>query len=442
MIVELAVENLAIIESTRLDLEPGFTVLTGETGAGKSLLIDAVELALGDRAETELVRTGAKSAIVHVAFDLSDAPVAMEKCRELGLEPEDGLLTIDRSVSATGRSQARINGRLMPASVLRGLGRTLIDLHGQHDHQSLLDAERHIGYLDAWIGHESDAPKGEVTRRFEIWQSARTRLKSLREGVRDREQRLDLLRFQIEEITGADPRQGEMEELEAELNRLKFAERIGQAVFGALNGLSDEEGCAVDRVGDAIRLVDGVTKFDETLENRSEALQSVLVTLQDAVSDLRTYTDSLDADPGRLDEVAGRMDLLKRMRRKYGVDEAAILAHLEAVRAELDDLENAEASEEEAVFAETTTRRSLDEAAACLTILRTEKAVVLAELVETQLRELAMSRALFQIQVREKPVSPDGADDIEFFFSANAGEAPKPLGKIASGGEISRVMLA
>ncbi|CAN5635138.1 DNA repair protein RecN [soil metagenome] len=442
MIVELAVENLAIIESTRLDLESGFTVLTGETGAGKSLLIDAVELALGDRADTELVRTGAKAARVHVAFDLSDAPAALARLRELDIEAEDGLLTIDRSIAAEGRSQARINGRLTPASVLRGLGKTLIDLHGQHDHQSLLDPERHLGYLDAWIGSEADAPRTAVARDFERWQTAQARLNALRRGVRDREQRLDLLRFQIEEIESADIREGEMAELEADLNRLKFAERIGQAVFGALSGLADDEKCAIDCLGDAVRLVGGAEKFDPALSVRTEALQAALVTLEDAVSELRTYSETLEDDPAHLEVVAGRIDTLKKLRRKYGADEAGILAHLQSARTELELLENAEASEEEAGQAEAKARRTLEASASALKLIRVEKSVVLAELVEGQLRELAMARAIFQIIVRDKPVTPDGTDDVEFFFSANAGEAPKPLAKIASGGEISRVMLA
>lgn len=442
MIVELTVENLAIIERSQLDLGAGFTVLTGETGAGKSLLIDAIELALGERADTELVRAGAPKANVGVVFDLSREPLVRERCQELGVALEEDTLFIQREVLAEGRSQCRVGGKLTPVSALRQLGQVLVDLHGQHHHQSLLHPEHHLGYLDLWIGAPARGLLEKVAHRYGIYDEARKRLNALRSGMRDREQRLDLLRFQVNEIEAVAPREGELEELEAQLSRLKNTEKLANAAFGALEAVSDQEGCAVDLIGTAVKQLEAALRYDATLETVLEPLRAALVEAEEAAHSLRAYSEELEADPALLDEVANRIDVLKRLRRKYGEDEAAILAFLDEAKAELELLENSEASEEDLRAAADSAFRDLEAAAADLTLLRTEKAREFSDLVQAQLRDLAMDRALFQAVVRPRTVDAAGADEVEFFFSANAGEPPRPLGKIASGGEISRVMLA
>jgi DNA repair protein RecN (Recombination protein N) len=442
MIVELTVENLAIIERSHLDLGPGFTVLTGETGAGKSLLIDAIELALGERADTELVRTGAPRASVNVVLDLSNEPRALEKCQELGIPLEDSTLFIQREVFAEGRSQCRIGGKLTPVSALRQLGQHLVDLHGQHDHQSLMDAERHIGYLDSWIGRPATELLAKVAARHEVAEDFRRRLNALRAGMRDREQRLDLLRFQVNEIETAAPREGEMEDLEAQLSRLKHTEKLAKAAFAALEATADKEDCAIDLLGTAVKLLEDATRYDASLESIVEPLRAALVEAEEAAHALRSYSEELEADPALLDEVANRIDALKRLRRKYGEDEAAILAFLEEARGQLELLENSEASEEDLRASAERTQRELEAVAAELTALRGDKAREFSALVQAQLHDLAMDRAQFEVDIRPRPVDATGGDQVEFFFSANAGEPPRPLGKIASGGEISRVMLA
>jgi len=442
MIVELTVENLAIIDLAQVTLGPGFTVLTGETGAGKSLMIDAIELALGERAATELVRAGAAKATVNVVIDVSDAPFVRAQCDELGIAIEDNLLYIQREVLAEGRSTCRVGGRMTPVAGLKALGKSLVDLHGQHDHQALLDPEGHVAYLDAWIGEPASLLRQRVAEAFGAAEGARRALADLRKGLRDREQRVDLLKFQVNEIEAVDPQPGETEALETQLSRLKNSERLAEASLGALNSLAEQEGCAVDLLGDAVKSLEGMVRYDASLEVVMKPLKEALYALEDGTHSLREYTESLDADPGVLDEVQSRLDALRRLRRKYGEDEAAVLAHLASAQEELLLLEDAEASEESLLAATAKADKEVNRVAGELTKIRKEKATEFGALVETQLQDLAMARAKFAVDIQARPTDAHGADAVEFIFSANAGEPMRPLAKIASGGEISRVMLA
>src|SRR5579871_194161 len=239
MIVELSVENLAIIDRAELGLGPGFTAMTGETGGGKSLLIDAVELALGGRADTDQVRSGAHRAVVELAVDVSSRPELLRRCSELGVPAEDGVIRIRREVLAEGKSQCRVGGKAIPVSALKTLGTYLVDLHGQHDHQSLLDPSRHIGYLDGWIGEPAALAVQAVATEFEAVQAIARKLNALRHGRRELEQRIDLLRYQLNEIDEAAPQLGETEDLEAQLERLRHAERLSSAASDAVLHLVD-----------------------------------------------------------------------------------------------------------------------------------------------------------------------------------------------------------
>ena len=442
MIVELTVENVAIIERSQLNLGPGFTVLTGETGAGKSLLVDAIELALGERADSDLVRAGAARAVVTAVFDLSGSAELRAHCEQLGLNLEDGALYVQREVFAEGRSQCRVGGRMAPVSALRSLGQLLVDLHGQHDHQSLLHPDRHGDFLDAWIGAPANLLKQEVSEKHTEHEDAKRRLNALRQGLRDREHRLDLLRFQVNEIEAVSPLPGEMEDLEGQLNRLKHAERLSLAAQSGLSATNEDEGCARDKLGDTVRSLEELTRLDPTLERSLDPLRSALYALDDGIRELRAYADSLESDPNALEEAAGRIDALRKLRRKYGEDESAVLAFLHEARLELDQLEEGEANEADLVAAVQKREEALHEAAAKLTALRQARSVEFSSRVEGELHELAMEKAVYSCRVDPKPIDASGADRIEFFFSANSGEPERPLAKIASGGEISRVMLA
>lgn len=442
MIVELAVENLAIIERSSLRLGPGFTALTGETGAGKSLLIDAINLALGDRADADLVRTGAAKASVRITMDLSDAPDARRTCDDLGVPLEDDTLFIVRDVAAAGRSTVRLGGVLSPVGTLKALGAELVDLHGQHDHQSLLDEARHLDFLDADIGPELLEPLSTYRSALDAQRRTKRALDEFRRGLRDREGRLETLRYTVAEIEKVEPKPGEYAELEAKFARLKHSGRLAEALLQALDKLADGENPAMDGVGEGLRTVESVVRFDPSLDEVVEPLREAKAMLDEAIHGVRAYSDELDADPASLDAIAERIDRLKRLRRKYGATEEEILEALDRARLGLEQLESAEESEEMLVGALDDATATLDEAAAALTEMRRERGAVFAERVQSQLRDLAMGRAQFTVDLGAKSPDETGADLVRFFFTANAGESPRPLAKIASGGEISRVMLA
>lgn len=440
MISELHVENLAIIQKASVSFRNGFSALTGETGAGKSLLIDALELCLGERADTELVRTGATKASVQLTVDLSQSPSILRSIEELGIESELGVIYIQRDVFAEGRSQARINHKPVPVSVLREIGSQIVDLHGQHQHQALLDEETHIKYLDAWIGSEITALKSKSAVAYQEWQDAKRKYDALQRGIQEREQRVDMLTFQVNEIESFGVVDGEEKELSTSLARLANAEKIASAAQRALASLSDNEINARDLVAVGVKEVEDIAKMDDSLEI-TDLLES-LELLQEGIHNLQNYLDKIDSDPGSLEITIERLDGLKKLKRKYGETETEILDFLHNARTELDNLTDIEASEE-------TLLTSLNDAFAALTIackavtaLRSSKSIEFSHDVQRHLADLSMEKTRFTVNLRPIDPTPDGADFVEFLFSANTGEELKPLAKIASGGEISRVMLA
>ena len=442
MISELRVENLAIINHVELSFNGGFSVLTGETGAGKSLMIDALELALGERADTDLVRTGAAKASVQLVLDLSSRPDLVAPLCELGLELEDGRLFILREVFAEGRSVARVNGRTVPIATLKALGRLIVDLHGQHQHQALLDPLTHVGYLDQWIGAEAVAALLAVDEAYSRFSAVRTKMDALRRGLREREQRLDMLRFQVNEIRSFAPNEGEEEELTATLSRLKNLERITQSVQVALASLSEGEVNARDLMAGGSSAVSDALRFDSSLDLVANGLEAAIVHLDESVHTLSAYFERLDADPGLLDLTTERLDGLKRLKRKYGETEVAILNFCQSAEEELATLEDAEASEES--LGKQMEAASAELATACdrLSTVRRSKAEAFVGSMREHLDDLSMGKARLEVSMKPSEPTAAGADEVEFLFSANAGEPPKPLAKIASGGEVSRVMLA
>lgn len=442
MIIELSVENLAIIERCDLTLGPGFTVLTGETGAGKSLIVDALELAFGARSEASMVRAGTSRALVSVTLDLTFDPELAQKCAALGAEISDGMLYIQREVFAEGRSQCRIGGRLAPASLLKEVSKLLVDLHGQHDHQSLLDPKSHIGFLDAWIGASVMLLTDRVVVQIEKWSEFEDKLQALRGGRREREQKLDLLKFQLGEIEAVMPKSGEVHELEARLARLKHAELLTKTISAVRDMLVEGDACGRDQVAGAAKLLTDAEKLDPTLGRIREPLDQASILLDEALNELRAYEEVAESSPAQLEETAARIDSIKRLLRKYGDDEDAVIDFYDQIRREYELLSVDETSEEELEASAALAKKELEDACRELTELRTEKAKAFAEFVEEQLKDLAMEKGKFQVAVQPKLPDANGADMVEFMFTANAGEPVKPLAKIASGGEISRVMLA
>ncbi|MBS1717138.1 MAG: DNA repair protein RecN [Armatimonadetes bacterium] len=442
MIVQLAVKNLAIIEQAEAEFGPGFIVLTGETGAGKSLLIDAIELALGERADSSLVRTGSARAVIDLSADLSSRKDLQAACEELGFGCEDDLLIIQREIFAEGRSQARINGRLAPISVLKQVGSLLVDLHGQHQHQSLFNPDKHVEFLDSWIGAPALSLLEQIRDQHQKLAEAEQQLKQIRASMREREQRLDLLRFQVEEIEGVSVQPGEFERLETELSRLKNAERIQLALQEGVSSMSLQEGSAEELLGVALKRLEEAARYDPELSTAIEALNSSLIYLEDAKRVVDQRMQALEFSPERIDEIGDRLDALRKLRRKYGETEEEILSFYAKAGAELALLEDAETSEQSLAEKVEHASQALNDQCQKLSELRKEKATEFARLIADELHDLAMPNARFLVDFKSKPAAADGADVVEFLFSSNSGEDPRPLARIASGGEISRVMLA
>jgi len=447
VLLEISIRNFALIDSVRLGLSPGLNVLTGETGAGKSIIIDAVELALGSRASTEVIRTGADKAVVDVVFDVMDSPEVGRLVAEMGLgEAADPTLVLSREVPADGRTSCRVNGRTVNLSVLRELTEHLIDIHGQHEHQSLLRPERHVDVLDAFGGDDAAALRAEVYAAYRAWQETLDEIRSLAGDERDRARRQDLLRFQADEIERAKLRDGEEEDLLGERRLLGNAEKRHEAAaqaYACLYSADSGPGSAHDQLGRALAALEEVAAVDPAVAPTLDAVRQAAVQIDEASRDVRQYRDAVFFDPGRLAEVESRLDLIASLKRKYGSTVAEVLTFGREARAELERLDNSAELLARLEGQARDRRAQLGTVAARLGELRRRLAGELEATIVTSLGDLGMKKTLFGVGLEpEDPPGPKGAEKVEFLFSPNPGEPPKPLSRIASGGEMSRVMLA
>lgn len=448
MLTELSIENFALVDRLRLVFVPGLNILTGETGAGKSILMDALNLVLGERMSAEVVRHGADKARVEAVFAVDDNnPRLGEILETTGIEPEDGLLLLGRELSATGRGTARVNGRPVTVATLKAIGDALVDIHGQHEHQSLLAVERHADILDAWCGPEALALRARVAEAHREAQAVQRELAALQQDARERARTLDLLQFQRDEIDNAAPKIGEDEELTAERLRLASAEKLHAAASGAYAALHGgegrgEAGGALDGLTTAVAEIEHAAKLDERLESLVESLRSALYCAEEAARDVRGYRDEVEFNPERLEEIETRLDTLRTLKRKYGDTLEEVLRYRDEIEGRLQTLENAEERIAELTAQVETKRAALQARAAELTRERERARGPFAEAVMTELADLAMTATRFAVAVEPREVTARGADQVEFLLSPNPGEPLKPLAKIASGGEISRVMLA
>ncbi len=451
MLVELHVTNFALIDHLDLSFGAGLNILTGETGAGKSIIIDALGLALGERAGHDLVRTGAGKATVEAVFDLRNAPDEMrQKLADAGLSGEDGdeedtLLVTRELARGSGKSQCRINGRLMPVAVLKEIAEGLVDVHGQHEHQSLLAADRHIDILDNWGGKEALALRQQVADLAGESNGLKREREKLRTDARERARMLDLYRFQQEELAQANLQPDEEDELAADRTRLASSEKLSAAAaeaYAALSGGERGGGGALDPLNAALSAVEHAASLDENLAPLIETLQNAVVYAEDAARGLRVYQESVESNPERLEEIEARLDLIRTLRRKYGETIGEIIAYAADLNAKLDALENSEAREEELTTAIAATESKLNAAAGKLTAVRRKAAVKFAAGITRELTDFGMAATKFEVSIEPQAVTGKGADKIEFLLSPNPGEPLRPLAKIASGGEMSRIMLA
>ena len=443
MLQELKISNLAIIEEAEIACGPGFNVLTGETGAGKSIVIDALGLLMGERAASEQVGPHGR-AVIEGSFDLANAPLARKYLQEREVEAEDGSLIVTREVSGDGRSRVRLNGRMATAATLRELGATLIDLHGQHDSQALLKPESHLGFLDAFGDGSHQALLEKSRGKYLDWRRAQKRLDDLTRDEQARAQRLDMLRFQVEELDNAALQHGEDEALADERSRLMNAEKLRESAGGCRDFLlGGEEPGAVSMLRSALKFGREIEGVDKGVAEWVERLQSALHEIDDIALEASAYAEELEADPLRLEEIEARLHLLSRLKRKYGDSVERILAHREKIGRELSRLS---VSEDELAGLRDEVdvlRQAFEKEAQVLSQARQKLAARFEAEVVRHLHSLAMEKARFEARFEADQVgSASGMDRVEFLLSANPGQPPRPLSKIASGGEISRVMLA
>jgi len=441
MLTELRIKNFAIIESLALPLARGFNVLSGETGAGKSIIVGALGLLLGERASTDLIRTGAERATVEGVFDVADRPEIATLLDERGIDAEESFVVLKREVAAAGRARAWVNGTTVSASILAEVGRLLVNLHGQHEAQTLLDGDAQRGILDAFAGATEQS--GDVQRAYETLATARREIADLRRRRADAEKRADYLSHVVQEIETAKLVEGEDVRLEEEARRLENAEELRELASGITDAIEGEDESLLHRLAAVERMLSTITRIDPTLSRFQEVYDSAYYNLEALARELGEYESSVELDPARLDEVRRRRDLLFRITKKYGPTLADAIVAGSSARAELDLIASADLDLRTLEERERIAAAALQERAAALTALRTQAAERLGRAVDEVLPDLGMPDGRFHaalVPLRE--VGPDGAEAVEFRVSLNVGHEQRPLARVASGGELSRVMLA
>ena len=443
MLSLLHIENIALIQSADIRFEPGFNVLTGETGAGKSIVIDSIGAVLGERTSRELIRTGAKSALVTAVF--TQVPT-LPWLEENGFPTGEEELLLQRELQGDGRNVCRIDGKLVTVAQLRELGRQLLNIHGQHDGQQLLDPASHLGYLDQFGGCQPLLESYQEAYRK--WHDIRREMDKLQMDEAERSRRVDTLNYQIQELERAQLKAGEDEELSARRTLLRSAGRLMEAVQSAefaLSGDEDRDG-ACSLIAQAEGEVQGVSSISPELGELSEKLTALRCAADDAADTLRDLSRSFDFSPGELDQVEERLDLLYRLRKKYGPTVEDMLSYLDRCRKELDQIQYAD---DTLARLEKDLKKAQKEAARrgeALSQARREAAGALQARVQEELRQLDMPKVRFQTEFTPKGgeagMDETGLDEVQFLMSANLGEALKPIQKVASGGELARIMLA
>ncbi len=446
MLRELTIRNVAVIDELTVTFVPGLNVLTGETGAGKSILIDALQLVLGARGSENLLRSGAEEAAVEAAFDPGPGSLVTELLADEGVAVEPGEpLILRRQLFRDGRTRAYANGRLTAVATLRALGECLVDIHGQHPGQLLLDPRRHRDLLDGYAGTTDEVRA--YRDRHGAWQALRREREALLLAERERAQRQDLLEFQRREIEAARLTIGEEESLNAEHAILGNHERLFAAVEQAYGTLEESDEALLTLLSAAAARVREAAGIDPRLGEVLEALETGAVHLREAARGLRDYRARIEFDPERLGAIETRLHEIGKLKRKYGGTVGEILEHLTRVRADLETLEHSETRLGDLEQMLTASRRDLASRAERLSTARRRAAPKLQEAILAEIHELGMARAAFEVRVTsaesgEEALGPHGMDAVEFLISPNPGEPLKPLHKIASGGELSRTMLA
>ena len=445
MLSEISIKNFAIIENLEVTFEDGLTVLTGETGAGKSIIIDAVQLLAGGRGSHEFIRHGTKRAEIEGQFIIENPkhPV-IPKLIEFGIEVEDGVVILRRDLNINGKNVCRVNGKLVTIAILREISAQIIDIHGQHENQELMNERRHIHLLDQFAGEKLTHSFESYSELYAKYRKLKRKLEITDENEQQIAQRIDLYSFQLKEIDAASLEIGEEEGLEEEKRKLQNFSRLFERLNTSYESISGDSR-ALDWVGSAMSDLEDAVSVDNELKPHYEAIASSFYSLQDTAHDLRRLLDGMEFDPLRLDFVEGRIAELIALKRKYGQTTEDILVYRDKIADLLEELTN----RDERLFADQEKLnhliKDLEIEAEELSIIRKEAAIRLEEAIMEQLKQLHMESTSFKVMIERKPGNSfdfNGNDDVAFYISTNVGEPLKPLAKIASGGEISRIMLA
>lgn len=431
MISHLRIKNFAIIEELEVSFHPGLNMITGETGAGKSIIIEAVSLALGSRADTAFIRTGKDKATIQMVADIGD---------------EEYIIT--REIAASGKNLCRINGEIVPLAQLNKLCKKIADIHGQYDHQSLLNPENHISFVDLYESHLIAPTKADVAALYQQYTETKKELAALLANEAEMERKRDFMQFEIQEISAADPRLGEDEELTQQLIFLQNSEKIYQNLSSLYELLGEDVTSVIDGLSKGQHLLQEIAHYAEEIKSFEGTLSEAYYSLSDLSTEIRRYRDSISFSPEDLEETMQRLQTLDTLKRKYGGTLEKVLAYREQTAQAYEKVENLEQFKETLTEAAAQNERKLRKASEKLTKLRKTAALAMEKRINDELKELHFKHTTLSIHFEEATgqhemaFRADGVDRIEFLISTNLGEAPKPLVKVASGGEISRIMLA
>jgi DNA repair protein RecN (Recombination protein N) len=444
LLIELSIKNFAIIEKQTVSFDKGLTVLTGETGAGKSIIIDAIHLLVGGRGSFEFVRHGEEKAEIEGLFHIDEMehPI-VKKTSEFGIEIEDGMVVLRREISKNGKSVCRINGKLVTISTLREIGATIVDIHGQHEHQELMNESSHLPLLDQFGAEEINLALKEYQSVFYQFEQTTKKLKSLNENEQQMAHRLDLIQFQLDEIQKAKLKPNEDETLFEEKKKLGNFERLYSLMQSSYNAINGEQR-GLDSVGLVMGHLEDAASLDSRYKEVYEAISTIFYSLEDMNRTLRNELDGLEFDPNRLNEIEERWNEITQLKRKYGKTIEEIVEYAASIEAEIETLQNKETHIGQLERELVELKMILETKAHTLSQLRKKWANQLTKLIHKELKELYMEKSVFEIRVNYKleHFTNTGSDHIEFYISTNPGEPLKQLVKIASGGELSRIMLA
>ena len=444
MLKELSIKNFAIIDNLEISFDNGMTVLTGETGAGKSIIIDAVGLLAGGRGSADLIRHGEEKTILQGLFSLPDSVQLSTLLEEYGIENSGDQIILQRELSRNGKNVARVNGSIVTVAILREIANFLIDIHGQNEHQELMNPQNHLYLLDQFSDEKTKKQLAAYRQNYHSYQVAQEELKKLQSDEQQNIQRIDLLKFQIDEIEQANLQDNEEEFLSEERSLLANYQRIQEGLTSAYRSLQGEEGNALDQVGVSMESLEKIQDFSPNYSELFKNISEAYYQLEDSIVSIRSEIDDMSYDEGRLNEIELRLEVIHQLKRKYGQSITEIKKYYEQIIVELDMISNKESYIARLTKTFEREKSSIEKTGKALSKMRREIAEKLEIEIQKQLKELYMEKAQFKVIFNEEKtaIHSNGLDVIEFYISTNVGEPLKPLTKIASGGELSRMMLA